>query len=79
MLSNDEEMELRAQQFDIHDDERRPFNPHWLTCTFCGRQSPPINNGGSDCPYCNSDTVYIEDEFAYADLQSKIEREESNG
>lgn len=59
-MHNDEWMEERANFHIVPGDTSDRYEPHWLTCTLCGRQSPPVNNGGGECPYCNSETVYCE-------------------
>ena len=62
MMFNEEYMEHRADFHIVPGDTSEKFEKCWLTCTFCGKQSPPVNNGGGECPYCNSETVYLETE-----------------
>jgi hypothetical protein len=71
-MTYDEYIEHRADFHTIPGDQSDKFEKYWLTCTFCGRQSPPINNGDDVCPYCNSETVYLETEAEYDALIAKM-------
>lgn len=67
-MHSDEWMEERANFHTVPGDTSDRYEPHWLTCTLCGRQSPPVNNGDDCCPFCSSETVYLETEAEYNGL-----------
>lgn len=77
MIDRDAYNEHRADFHVTPGDESDRFEPSWVTCTFCFKQSPPVNNGGGECPYCNSQTEYIETIEEYTRRKAKeFEREE---